>query len=234
MSVISDKFNMAEKFAGGSMRNAMSRYTGVGTYHKSMPKGKVLTFPVEEFRKLLNFQKEENIWWRDRIESELCYELLSDVGLDFNREKLYQSGYEFRSFDEFPTEYLPEVLHTIVLISEHAQHNDEIEWASNNVIWNNLVFKTLTQGYKTEMSDEEKNEIVHVFKLPASLQLVLKDVNRLDEFFFQILQHMHDLHNDSSEYLKSFLYEKTEDAPRWDNFNEHQVEQHTKQLEEVL
>ena len=234
MSVISDKFKMDEKFAGGSMRNAMSRYTGVGTYHKSMPKGKVLTFPVEEFRKLLNFQKEENIWWRDRIESELCYELLSDVGLDFNREKLYQSGYEFRSFDEFPTEYLPEVLHAIVLISEHAQHNEEIEWASNNVIWNNLVFKTLTQGYKTEMSDEEKNEIVRVFKLPASLQLVLKDVNRLDEFFFQILQHLHDLHNDSSEYLKSFLYEKTEDAPRWDNFNEHQVEQHTKQLEEVL
>jgi hypothetical protein len=233
MSVISDKFNMEEKFAGGSMRNAMSRYTGVGTYHKSMPKGKVLTFPVEEFRKLLNFQKEENIWWRDRIESELCYELLSDVGLDFNREKLYQSGYEFRSFDEFPTEYLPEVLHAIVLISEHAQHNDEIEWASNNVIWNNLVFKTLTQGYKTEMTAEEKNEIVHVFKLPTSLQLALKDVNRLDEFFFQILQHLHNLHNDSSEYLKSFLYEKTEDAPRWDNFNEHQVEQHTKQLEEV-
>jgi hypothetical protein len=234
MSVISYKFDMVEKFAGGSMRNAMSRYTGVGTYHKSMPKGKVLTFPVEEFRKLLNFQKEENIWWRDRIESELCYELLSDLGLDFNREKLYQSGYEFRSFDEFPTEYLPEVLHAIVLISEHAQHGEEIEWASNNLIWNNLVFKTLTQGYKTEMNEEEKNEIVRVFQLPASLQNELKDVHRLDEFFFQILQHLHDLHNDSSEYLKSFLYEKTEDAPRWENFNEHQVEQHTKQLEEVL
>ena len=230
MSVISDKFDMEEKFAGGSMRNAMSRYTGVGTYHKSMPKGKVLTFPVDEFRKLLNFQKEENIWWRDRIESELCYELLSDVGLDFNREKLYQSGYEFRSFDEFPTEYLPEVLHAIVLISEHAQHEEEIEWASNNVIWNNLVFKTLTQGYKTEMTEEEKNEIVRVFKLPASLQNALAEVNRLDEFFFQILQHLHNLHNDSSEYLKSFLYEKTEEAPRWDNFNEHQVEQHLSQI----
>jgi hypothetical protein len=234
MSVISDKFEMEEKFAGGSMRNAMSRYTGVGTYHRSMPKGKVLTFPVDEFRKLLNFQKEENIWWRDRIESELCYELLSDVGLDFNREKLYQSGYEFRSFDEFPTEYLPEVLHAIVLISEHAQHDEEIEWASNNVIWNNLVFKALTQGYKTDMTEDEKNEIVRVFKLPASLQNELKDVNRLDEFFFRILQHLHNLHNESSEYLKSFLYEKTDNAPRWDNFNEHQVEQHTKQLEEVL
>jgi hypothetical protein len=233
MSVISEKFGMEEKFAGGSMRNAMSRYTGVGTYHKSMPKGKVLTFPVDEFRKLLTFQKEENIWWRDRIESELSYELLSDVGLDFNREKLYQSGYEFRSFDEFPTDYLPEVLHAIVLISEHAQHNEEIEWASNNVIWNNLVFKTLTQGYKTEMNEEEKNEIVRAFKLPVSIQNELAKVNRLDEFFFHILQHMHDLHNDSSEYLNSFLFEKTDEAPRWENFNQHQVEQHTKQLEEV-
>ena len=230
MSVISEKFGMEEKFAGGSMRNAMSRYTGVGTYHKSMPKGKVLTFPVDEFRKLLNFQKEENIWWRDRIESELCYELLSDVGLDFNREKLYQSGYEFRSFDEFPTEYLPEVLHAIVLISEHAQHEEEIEWASNNVIWNNLVFKTLTQGYKTEMTEDEKNEIVRVFKLPASLQIELKEVNRLDEFFFRILQHLHDLHNENSEYLKAFLYEKTAEAPRWENFNQHQVEQHLSQI----
>jgi hypothetical protein len=48
------------------------------------------------------------------------------------------------------------------------------------------------------------------------------------------LQHLHELHNNSSEYLKSFLYEEAEEAPRWDNFNEHQVEQHTKQLEEVF
>ena len=230
MSVISEKFGMEEKFASGSMRNAMSRYTGVGTYHKSMPKGKVLTYPVDEFRKLLNFKKEENIWWRDRIESELCYELLSDVGLDFNREKLYQSGYEFRSFDEFPTEYVPEVLHAIVLISEHAQHIEDIKWASNSEIWNNLVFKTLTQGYKTEMIEDEKNEIVRVFKLPASLQIELKEVNRLDEFFFQILQFLHKQHNENSEYLKAFMYEKSEEAPRWENFNQHQVEQHLSQI----
>jgi hypothetical protein len=84
------------------------------------------------------------------------------------------------------------------------------------------------------MTEDEKSEIVRVFKLPASLQNELQEVNRLDEFFFQILQHLHDVHNNSSEYLKAFLYEKTEYAPRWDNFNEHQVEQHTKQLEEVL
>ena len=231
MSVISDKFGMDEKFAGGSMRNAMSRYTGVGTYHKSMPKGKVLTYPVEEFRKILKFKKEENIWWRDRIESELSYELLNDVGLDFNREKLYQSGYEFRSFDEFPTEYLPEVLHALVLISEHAQHIEEVEWASNHVIWNNLVFKTLTQGFKSEMNEVEKNEILNVFQIPENHKDSILKLNRLDEFFFEILQLFHNLHNEHGEYLQAFLFEKSDIAPRWDNFNEHQVEQHMKQLE---
>ena len=230
MSVISEKFGMEEKFAGGSMRNAMSRYTGVGIYHKSMPKGKVLTYPVDEFRKLLTFKKEENIWWRDRIESELSYELLSDVGLDFNREKLYQSGYEFRSFDEFPTDYLPEVLHAIVLISEHAQYIDEVEWASNNAIWNNLVFKTLTQGFKSEMNEDEKSEMMNVFQIPLNKRDSLNNSNRLDEFFFQILQLLHELHNDNSEYLKSFLDEKSEQAPRWDNFNQHQVEKHQSQI----
>lgn len=234
MAVISDKFNMDEKFAGGSMRNAMSRYTGVGTYHKSMPKGKVLTYPVDDFRELLDFKKEENIWWRDRIESELCYELLSDVGLDFNREKLYQSGYEFRSFDEFPTQYLPEVLHAIVLISEHAQHNPEIAWASNNVIWNNLVFKALTLGYKTEVSEDEKEEIARVFMLPQSFSQKNTNVHRLDEFFFEILATFHDMHNDEGHCISSFMHEKTENAPRWENFNEHQVQQHDKQLEAIL
>ena len=233
MSVISDKFGMEEKFAGGSMRNAMSRYTGVGTYHKSMPKGKVLTYPVDEFRKLLTFKKDENIWWRDRIESELSYELLSDVGLDFNREKLYQSGYEFRSFDEFPVDFLPEVLQSIVLISEHAQHIDEIAWASNNVIWNNLVFKSLTQGFKSEISDEEKNGILNVFQIPMNKRDSINNSNRLDEFFFQILHLLHETHNESSEYLRSFLFEKSRKAPLWGNFNQHQAEQHAKQLEEV-
>ena len=90
MQVISTKYGLNTKFAGGSMRNAMSRYTGVGTFNKVMPKGKVLTYPVEDFRKLLKFTKEENIWWRDQVAADFDYELLSDVGLDFNQEKMYQ------------------------------------------------------------------------------------------------------------------------------------------------
>lgn len=87
MGVISDKYDLDKKFTLGSMRNAMSRYIGVGTYNKAMPKGKILTYKVDEFRKLLKFNKEENIWWRDQIELYMEYEQLSEVGLDFNQEK---------------------------------------------------------------------------------------------------------------------------------------------------
>lgn len=237
MAVISNEHQLKAKFAAGSMRNAMSRYTGVGTYHQSMAKGKILTYPVEEFRKLLKFTKEDNIWWRDQVESELCYELLTDLGLDFNREKLYQSGFEFRSFDEFPATYLPSVLHAIVLICEHSKAFDQVEWATDSIAWNNLVFRALKEGYKTEISEEEKLEILKALQLAdASENQLSKEwtpYNHLDQFFFAILQHLHELHQKDTLYLNSLMGETPSNAPHWDNFNLHQQEQHLKQLKSV-
>ncbi len=237
MAIISNENNLKEKFAAGSMRNAMSRYTGVGTYHQSMAKGKILTYPVEEFRKLLKFSKEENIWWRDQVESELSYELLTDLGLDFNREKLYQSGFEFRSFDEFPAEHLPAVLHAIVLICEHSKTFSSVQWAHDSIVWNNLVFRALRDGYSTEISDDEKLEIL------AALQLIDQTTEglpnewagcvRLDEFFFGILARLHALHQNDHLYLEALMGEVPTESPIWDNFNLHQQEQHLKQLESI-
>ncbi|WP_316633124.1 hypothetical protein [uncultured Flavobacterium sp.] len=110
MGMISDKYSLDKKFTLGSMKNVMSHYIGVGTYNTAMPKGKILTYKVDDFRKLLKFEKEETIWWRDQIEADMEYEMLSELGLDFNQEKMYQSGFKFRSFDEFPAEYLNDVL----------------------------------------------------------------------------------------------------------------------------
>ena len=75
---------------------------------------------------------------------------------------------------------------------------------------------------------------MNVFQIPMNKRDSINNSNRLDEFFFQILHFLHETHNESSEYLKSFLHEKCEEAPRWDNFIQHQAEQHAKQLEEVL
>ncbi len=238
MAIISNKHGMKEKFAGGSMRNAMSRYTGVGTYHKSMAKGKILTYPVEEFRKLLKFSKEENVWWRDQVESELSYELLTDLGLDFNREKLYQSGFEFRSFDEFPASYLPAVLHSIVLICEHSKVFEDVQWAHDSKVWNNLVFRALTEGFGTMINADEKLEILKNIQIlnggVNELPIEWNAFEKLDAFFFAILDKLFHLYQDDNQYLDPLMGMKMETAPHWDNFNLHQQEQHLKQLEEVI
>ncbi len=232
MQVISEKYALNTRFAGGSMRNAMSRYTGVGTFNKVMPKGKVLTYPVEDFRKLLKFTKEENIWWRDQIAADFDYELLSDVGLDFNQEKMYQSGFEFRSFDEFPASYLPDLLHAIVIICEHSLNLPDVPWGHDSVVWNNLVFKSLKFGYQTEITSEEKQEVLHVLNL-SSIQSEFDSIVMLDEFFFRIIAVLHETYKDNNLCIDNMLGDKPNTVPKWDNFNKYQVEQHLKQLEAV-
>lgn len=230
MQIVSEKYQLKEKFAGGSMRNAMSRYTGVGTFNKVMAKGKILTYQVEEFRKLLKFEKEENIWWRDQIESALDYELLADIGLDFNQEKMYQSGFEFRSFDEFPASYLNDVLLAIIVICEHSLHLPDVSWGHDSVVWNNLVFKTLKDGYLAEINEEEKQEVLDLLQL-NSFKTEFDAIRMLDEFFFQVLAVLHHKYKDKNTCIDSMVGEKNNAAPRWNNFNKYQVEQHLLQIE---
>lgn len=238
MGAISSKYNLNEKFALGSMRNAMSRYTGVGTFNKAMSKGKILTYDVEEFRKLLKFDKDATIWWRDQVESALDYELLSDIGLDFNQEKMYQSGFEFRSFDEFPASYLNDVLHAIITICEHSLNLPNVAWGHDSVVWNNLVFKSLKHGCQTEINEAEKRELLELLQLlnPSdanfkTLKTEFEAITMLDEFFFKILVVLHDKYKDNNTCIDSMLGQKMSSAPKWDNFNKYQVEQHLQQIE---
>jgi hypothetical protein len=237
MGVISDKYSLDKNFTLGSMRNAMSRYIGVGTYNKAMPKGKILTYNVDNFRKLLKFEKEENIWWRDQIEADMEYEMLSEVGLDFNQEKMYQSGFEFRSFDEFPAEYLNDVLFSIILICEHSLNLPDVQWGHDSKAWNNLVFKTLKMGFATEINEEEKKEVLDLLQIlnPSNanyntLKAEFDAIVMLDEFFFKILAVLHDMYKDNNVCLDSMCGQKTNFPPKWDNFNKYQTERHLKQI----
>jgi hypothetical protein len=237
MGVISTTFNLDKKFTMGSMRNAMSRYIGVGTYNKAMPKGKILTYKVDEFRKLLKFSKEDNIWWRDKIEVEMEYEMLSEVGLDFNQEKMYQSGFEFRSFDEFPAKDLNDVLLAIVIICEHSLHLPNIQWGHDSAVWNNLVYKTLKHGYQTEMTEEEKNEVLQLLQLLSpsdanydALLSEFKEIIKLDAFFFKILEVLHQKYKDNNTCIDALCGQKTSAPPKWDNFNKYQIEKHLEQI----
>ena len=237
MGVISDKYSLDKKFTLGSMRNAMSRYIGVGTYNKAMPKGKILTYKVDDFRKLLKFEKEENIWWRDQIEADMEYEMLSELGLDFNQEKMYQSGFEFRSFDEFPAEYLNDVLFSIILICEHSLNLPNVQWGHDSAAWNNLVFKTLKMGYLAEINEAEKKEVLDLLQLlnPSdknykTLKSEFEAIVMLDEFFFKILSVLHDKYKTNNICLDSMYGQKTSCPPKWDNFNKYQTEKHLQQI----
>ena len=237
MGVISDTYSLDKNFTLGSMRNAMSRYIGVGTYNKAMPKGKILTYNVDDFRKLLKFEKEENIWWRDQIEADMEYEMLSEVGLDFNQEKMYQSGFEFRSFDEFPAEYLNDVLFSIILICEHSINLPDVQWGHDSKVWNNLVFKTLKMGFATEINDTEKKEVLDLLQLLNSsdsnydlLKSEFDAIAMLDEFFFKILAVLHDKYKDNNVCLDAMYGQKTNLPPKWNNFNKYQTEKHLQQI----
>ncbi|WP_428229549.1 hypothetical protein [Flavobacterium sp.] len=237
MGVISDTYSLDKKFTLGSMRNAMSRYIGVGTYNKAMPKGKILTYNVDDFRKLLKFEKEENIWWRDQIEADMEYEMLSEVGLDFNQEKMYQSGFEFRSFDEFPAEYLNDVLFAIILICEHSLNLPDVQWGHDSAAWNNLVFKTLKMGYLAEINEAEKKEVLDLLQIlhPSdthydTLKSEFEAIVMLDQFFFKILTVLHDKYKDDNVCLDAMYGQKTSSPPQWDNFNKYQTERHLKQI----
>jgi hypothetical protein len=237
MGVISRKYGLNKNFSLGSMRNAMSRYIGVGTYHKSMVKGKILTYKVEDFRKLLKFEQEDGIWWRDQIEADMEYELLAEVGLDFNQEKMYQSGFEFRSFDEFPAIYLKDVLYAILLVCEHSLHLPDASWGHDSIAWNNIVFKTLKHGYQAEISAEEKTEVLELLQLLkpsdsnyATLKAEFEAITLLDAFFFKILAILHDKYKDQNRCLDAMCGEKMSAPPTWDNFNKYQTEQHLVQI----
>jgi len=237
MGVISDTYSLDKNFTLGSMRNAMSRYIGVGTYNKAMPKGKILTYNVDDFRKLLKFEKEENIWWRDQIEADMEYEMLSEVGLDFNQEKMYQSGFEFRSFDEFPAEYLNDVLFSIILICEHSLNLPDVQWGHDSKVWNNLVFKTLKMGFATEINDTEKKEVLDLLQLLNTsdsnyeiLKSEFDEIAMLDEFFFKILAVLHDKYKDNNVCLDAMYGQKTNLPPKWNNFNKYQTEKHLQQI----
>lgn len=238
MGVISKKYDLNKNFALGSMRNAMSRYIGVGTYHKSMARGKILTYKVEDFRKLLKFTKEENIWWRDQVENNMEYVLLEDVGLDFNQEKMYQSGFEMRSFDEFPISYLNNVLYALILICEHSLHIENIMWSHDSKVWNNLIFKSLKNGYQTIISYEEKLEILQLLQLISSddntncnLSAEWENIELLDEFFFKVLDILHQKYQQNAICIEAFCGKDHNLSPIWDNFNRFQIEQHQLQIE---
>jgi hypothetical protein len=100
-----------------------------------------------------------------------------------------------------------------------------------------LVFKTLKFGYLTEINEEEKNEVLDLLQLLSpsdnnynELKTEFEAIVTLDAFFFKILAVLHDKYKDDNICLDSMCGQKTDSAPKWDNFNQYQTERHLQQI----
>jgi hypothetical protein len=108
-----------------------------------------------------------------------------------------------------------------------------VPWCTDNITWNNIVFRTLKDGHLAEISAAEQMEFLQIFHL-ENLSASLPASQRMDAFFFSILKELHARYQNDNQIMDSLLGGPMVDAPHWSNFNQYQLEQHLKQLEPVV
>ena len=126
------------KFSRGSLRIALSRYIGAGTYDtEKVTKGKLLKcfeydpLLTENDSTILNFEApfterytnqyaNKKDHWYKRYHSETGYVAQKSIGFDINYQKHYNHGIEIRFFDSFPAEYLKDVFNILLLTCQSS------------------------------------------------------------------------------------------------------------------
>jgi len=128
-------------FAKGSLRVAMSRYIGCGTFNsETMPNGKHNTVPTT------NLPITTNGGWFKEFHDSSSYIPLNEVGLDINFNKHYNHGIEFRIFDWFPENQLEGLLKTLIHCMDQALSLSTIPDPRTNKTWNKLMERSVRQG----------------------------------------------------------------------------------------
>jgi hypothetical protein len=164
--------------AKGSLRCALSRYIGVGTYDTTkMPRGKLLVktrtdSPVAQ----------EPHGWMWRLAQESGYVSLPEIGYDINFNKHHNHGIEFRIFDWFPEERLEELLTILVHVADAAQ---EITPCSpiRNSIWNDLTYNAIKYGKEAQLTPSHIMELTKQLKL-ENMPLRIKSNASINILYF--------------------------------------------------
>jgi len=215
---------LSDDYTKGSMRGALSRYIGIGTYNtNTMIKNKILVAPIKDVK------PNNVIWWRDMVEQKLKYILPdTEIGLDFNFSKHYQSGFEFRLLDGFPIEYLKDVIDVLLLLCVHAlsfSKLDDIFIAMENQTWNNIVFETITKGYNATINKNQINELCELLNIRI---IHNKSDMLLENFYYLLLEELfRKYHN--NKLLEQMTKDFTK-INRWKNFNKIQFLEHVNSL----
>jgi hypothetical protein len=204
-------------FSGGSMRATLSRYIGIGTYDTQvMPKGKILT--IDNFKEPL---------WRTRVANEMLYKLPENlIGLDFNFNKHYQSGIEFRILDGIPMDILKDVLDVIILICEFSVHSQNIPIAASSNLWNDLVYLSMSRGYKSCITSSQIMEFLNILQLSLEINDDQKEEQiTLEDFYYLILENIFERYKMNSKIIH-LMTRDFNGIKRWENFNKIQSINH--------
>jgi hypothetical protein len=150
----------SDSFARGSLRCAMSRYMGVGTYDTdAMRNGKYLqvdtaTAPVGG-----------RDGWYNMFHGSSAYNTLAEIGLDFCFNKHFNHGIEFRIFDWFPELQLYELLRVLVYCMDQALSLRNVPDPRKSRIWNKVCARSVGEGAALKLWNNEKAEFAEALGL---------------------------------------------------------------------
>jgi hypothetical protein len=144
-----------------SQRCAVSRYIGIGTYDvESMPRGKIMTVPLDELRAARN-----PFWWghayyRSGAEGGGVYARRAEMGLDINFGKHTNHGLELRFWDAMAPPCLRQVMELLVSLGDLVcamapQPSRTLQVApvaaADSPVWNSVVLSCLDGGRRASL-----------------------------------------------------------------------------------
>ena len=151
-----------DKFAKGSLRNALSRYISIGTYNpESMKQGR-----------LLNDFNHNNInnWYTEYHQQESGYIPPETIGYDINFKNFRNHGIEIRFFDAFPEKYLADIINLIILVCELSLDKKNVSnrlvgTAVKTPFWHLQAKLCIKNGSKSELNIDYVNYIAKLFNI---------------------------------------------------------------------
>ncbi len=148
-------------FSRGSLRVAMSRYIGCGTFDSDkMPNGKHNTISAEHIPVTCDYG------WYTLFHNNSAYVPLNVIGLDINFNKHYSHGIEFRIFDWFPENRLEELLEILIFAMDQALSLSSIPDPRVDKAWNKLMERAVQQGSLFCIWNSELRALSNAIGLP--------------------------------------------------------------------
>jgi hypothetical protein len=147
-------------FAAGSLRCAMSRYIGIGTYNTdAMTNGKTLSV------RRTDAAVGGHDGWYTLYHSSSQYVELEEIGLDILFNKHYNHGIELRVFDWFPENQLYPLLRILILSMDQALSLGDIPDPRKNRIWNKVTARAISEGDRLKLWNQERAEFARALGL---------------------------------------------------------------------